>query len=127
MNANKELKLAYGLAIVLLIVGVLSYAAFPAKIPDTPVRIMFKSAAGKVLFDHKTHTAVEGYGITCAECHHTMEMGETEGAEACGDCHELESDDEDVPKRADAFHQQCIGCHDDFEAGPVDCSQCHIL
>lgn len=127
MNSNKELKLAYGLAIILLIVGVLSFAAFPAKSPDNPIRIMFKSAAGKVLFDHKTHRTADGYGISCADCHHTMEVGETEDVEACGDCHEPESDDEDFPKRSDAFHQQCIGCHEDFEAGPIECSACHII
>ena len=127
MNSNKELKLAYGLAIILLIVGVLSYAAFPSKIPDRPIRIMFKSAAGKVLFDHQTHTAVSGYGISCADCHHNLEVGEVDNVEACSACHEAESDDPDFPKRSDAFHRQCIGCHKDFESGPVECSACHVM
>ena len=45
-NASKELKLAYGIAIVLLIVGVLSYTAFSAKAPDEPLRIVFTGAGG---------------------------------------------------------------------------------
>jgi hypothetical protein len=51
MVLKKELQMAYGLAIVLFIVGVISYAAFPAKTPDRPVRLMFQSIAGNVLFD----------------------------------------------------------------------------
>jgi hypothetical protein len=27
----------------------------------------------------------------------------------------------------DAFHDQCIQCHREFEAGPEECSQCHVL
>lgn len=127
MASNKELRLAYGLAIIFLIVGVLSYAAFPAKAPETPLRIMFHSAAGKVLFDHQIHGSEVGYGAECADCHHELEAGEIEGAEACGACHEAESDDEDMPNRSDAFHQQCIGCHQDYGSGPEECAACHIL
>ena len=57
MTSKKELKLAYALAIILLIVGVLSYAAFSEKVPEEPIRLMFKCVAGKVLFDHKIHAA----------------------------------------------------------------------
>jgi len=126
MVSKKELQTAYGLAIVLFIVGVVSYAAFPAKTPEQPVRLMFKGIAGNVLFDHKTHTSPFGYGLSCRDCHHTLEEGETE-ASACIQCHELESDDPDVPKRDDAFHKQCIDCHRQFEAGPQECNSCHVL
>nr|MBL0699426.1 cytochrome C [Desulfobacterales bacterium] len=56
MTSKKELLLALILTLVLLVVGVISYAAFPAKAPDQPVRLMFKGVAGKVLFTHKMHT-----------------------------------------------------------------------
>ena len=46
------MQIAYILIIVLLFVGVISYAAFPAKTPDEPIRLMYKTVAGKVLFDH---------------------------------------------------------------------------
>jgi len=126
MVSKKELQTAYGLAIVLFIVGVVSYAAFPAKTPEQPVRLMFHSIAGNVLFDHKTHTSPFGYGLSCRDCHHTLEEGETE-ASACIQCHESESDDPDVPKRGDAFHKQCIDCHKQFGAGPQECASCHVL
>jgi len=146
MTPKKELRLAYTLAIVLFIVGVLSYAitAFSAKTPDSPTRLMFKGMAGKVLFDHKTHTQEDGYGISCGECHH--HPGEDEAAiRACGDCHRFtekentlpgacaecheadEIEDSEIKKRADAFHLQCINCHKENEAGPEKCASCHVM
>ena len=127
MKSNKELQIAYRLAIVLLVVGVLSYSAFSAKVPDQPVRVMFKCVAGKILFDHKAHI---DYGDSCTNCHHNLEEGET-NPESCGVCHESESQDEDVPGRGDAFHAQCIGCHKDSGAGPgsgdKECGLCHVM
>ena len=126
MAFKKEQRFAYILAAVLLVVGVVSYAAFPKKTPDRPIRIMFQGIAGKVLFGHQTHTADSGYAISCADCHHTLEAGETE-AQACLECHEQQSEDPDVPKRSDAFHRQCINCHQEIEAGPKECNACHVL
>ena len=127
MTSEQQLKLAYRLAIVLFIVGVLSYAAFSAPTPDRPVRLMFKTSAGKVLFDHQTHTDISGYGFSCGDCHHTLTAEEYADAQSCSECHEDETEDAEVPKRSDAFHQQCIGCHQDFGAGPEDCSSCHVM
>ncbi len=143
MASKKELWIAYGLAIYLLLVGVLSYAAFPAKTPAEPVRKVFTNAAGKVLFDHKTHASADGYSLSCADCHHHFETddmdirpcaechqaaADTESAsETCGDCHDMEEiEDHEVMPRVDAFHNQCITCHKDFGAGPEECSICHM-
>ena len=54
---------------------------------------------------------------------------EYDSAESCTECHDPDEGDEEVPKRADAFHQQCAGCHEDFGAGPVekDCAACHVM
>lgn len=143
MAPKKEPKLAYILAIVLLALGVLSYSAFSAKTPENPIRIMFKSAAGNVLFDHKTHLAASGYGLACTDCHHHPE--EEADLRACGDCHRHPEKEEKVPqscldcheldeiedtemlKRADAFHMQCINCHKEIEAGPEECRSCHVM
>ncbi len=144
MTSKKELQLAYGLIIVLFVVGVLSYAAFSAKTPDQPVRLMFKSVAGKVLFDHKTHTDDSGYGISCQDCHHHPEEDETD-FRACGECHSLPPEGEtlamscadchepdeiegtEMIKKGDAFHSQCIDCHKANEAGPEECASCHVM
>jgi hypothetical protein len=144
MNSKKELQYAYGLAILFFVVGVLSYAAFSQKPPERPVRVMFHSIAGKVLFDHKTHLADTGYGVSCVDCHHHPGEDETQST-ACLDCHKPkgaekeenqtclechgadEIEDTELPNRSDAFHTQCIGCHQEFEAGPRECSSCHVL
>ena len=127
MFSKKELALAYGVAVCLLVIGVISYAAFPLKSPENPLRLMFDVAAGNVLFNHKVHTVVEGYGLSCGDCHHTLAEDEYADAQSCSECHELDEGDEEVPKRADAFHLQCIGCHKDYEAGPTECIGCHAL
>jgi rRNA maturation endonuclease Nob1 len=91
--------------------------------------MMFNVAAGNVLFNHKIHSVEEGYGLSCEDCHHELLEGESDEAQACGECHDPDEGDEEVPKRADAFHQQCAGCHEDYEAGPVEkeCTLCHTL
>ena len=148
MAPKKELQVAYGLIAVLIVVGVLSYAAFPAKSPEVPIRLVYKVVAGKVLFDHKTHTSVEGYALACTDCHHHPSMDDS-ALRACGDCHNLPHTDDEgigVPEaclechdaedseitdtemvnRGDAFHEQCIGCHKDYGAGALECAECHV-
>lgn len=145
MDSNKELRIAYGLAVILLIVGVLSYAAFSEKVPEEPIRQMFQTSAGKVLFQHKLHTDTSGYGVSCYDCHHHPEDDE-EALRACGDCHgpgneyteEIlnsctdchdadELEDLEMTKKSDAMHSQCIDCHKDFDAGPLECAECHVM
>ncbi len=142
MASKTEIKIAYSLAIYFLFLGVLSYAVFSAEKPETPVRVMFNSAPGKVLFDHTTHTGDSGYGLECKDCHHHP-LEEEADLSACGkchiqgqaeplpvscqDCHEAdEIEDTEMLKRGDAFHAQCIGCHQEFGGGPIDCAECHV-
>jgi hypothetical protein len=146
MFSKKELKLAYGVAACLLVIGVISYAAFPLKAPEEPLRIMYTLAAGNVLFNHKMHTAEGDYGLSCFDCHHHPVDDESsliacsdchtppaEGEavnETCLDCHdESEIEDSEIVTGADAFHLQCGGCHKDFGAGPTEkeCAKCHAL
>jgi hypothetical protein len=143
MAPNKQLQLAYGLAIVLFVVAVISYAGHSAKAPDPPLRMMYQTNAGKVLFDHQTHMTAKGYGLACADCHHhppgeqdTRACGECHGgperqaaiAETCQQCHEPDFfDPTEITKRSDAFHDQCIGCHRQYGSGPEACNACHVL
>ena len=144
MFSKNELKLAGAVAICLLVIGVISYAAFPLKAPDEPLRLMYTVAAGNVLFNHKVHATVEGYGLDCFECHHHPPEDES-ALVACGGCHlppaeeeevnetclechdESDFEDTEMITRGDALHLQCINCHQDFEAGPVECTGCHTL
>jgi predicted CXXCH cytochrome family protein len=125
MKAKTEQTLAFCLGIVCFIVGVVCYAAFPVNTPEEPVRIMFKSAAGNVFFDHKGHASDDGYGIDCNDCHHAFDAEESEQPTSCGDCHEPDSSEES-PKISDAFHMQCVGCHEDEGMGPTECAECHV-
>ena len=146
MTPKKDARYVFGLAIFFFAVGVCCYAAFPKKTPDTPVRIMFTSIAGKVLFDHKTHLDASGFGLSCFDCHHHPGEGE-ESLLACRECHDSrgeqkpaaekevclqchgagEIEDAELLNRGDAFHAQCIDCHRNFGAGAVECSSCHVL
>ena len=61
MFSKNELKLAYAVAVCLLALGVISYAAFPLQAPEEPLRLRFTVAAGNVLF--VAVTAVESDGL----------------------------------------------------------------
>jgi hypothetical protein len=144
MTSKRQRLITYGLAIHLLLIAIICYAAFPQKSPDTPIRLMFHTAAGKVFFDHDTHDSANGYGLACIDCHHHP-SDEAEALRACGDCHQSLPEGEEFPESCldchdteeiegsevggleDAFHGQCIKCHSDFEAGPTDCSGCHVI
>ncbi|MFO8049867.1 MAG: cytochrome c3 family protein [Desulfosudaceae bacterium] len=186
---KENVKLAYGLAAVLLIVGIICYAAGSGSRPEEPVRIVFSGIAGDVLFDHLGHLDYEGdcyschhHGdgspfMACSECHqaddpetvpavcddchplswepyihdeHHRLLRDEPGSWTCQDCHSI-PEGESIPyacgdchdpydeyfveiaeeiqmkyeKSEDAFHDQCIGCHQDYGAGPVECSMCH--
>lgn len=142
MASKLQIKIAIGLAVYLLFVGVCAYAFFSDQKPDIPVRMMLHTTAGKVLFDHKTHAGDTGYALSCNDCHH--HPPDTDEYVACGDCHtpgdtdpvpetcldchdESEVEDFEMIKRGDAFHGQCIVCHKEYGAGPMDCAQCHVL
>jgi hypothetical protein len=153
MNSKNELQLAFRLAIILLVAGLFCYAAFPVTPPERPVRLAYQTKAGKVLFDHKTHLSDSGYGLSCGDCHNHTDDGETEAetygncsnchlkpgemkkpeemervGQTCNECHDPEDYDlEEMTARVDAIHTQCISCHENFEAGPVDCAACHAM
>ncbi len=121
MNSKRDLQIASLLIIVLLIAGITCYAAFPPSVPKQPVRIMFQTSAGKVLFGHASHVA--DYDLSCEECHHNLDDEKTY---KCSDCHEKTGDD-DMPSLSDAMHTKCKGCHEDNGSGPVECNSCHVL
>ena len=100
-----------------------------------------------VLLNHGTHMGMGSEG--CLECHHVYdkeknnildeaELNEMEAEEyitldvnlqkdasayKCASCH----NNKDVTKikSREAFHRQCIGCHEKEASGPVLCGECH--
>lgn len=140
MTSKKHRMIVYGVTTLLLLVAVVCYAAFPVQPPQEPLRLMYQTMAGKVLFDHQTHSEVDGYALDCADCHHDHPEGEPVDVEevvACGQCHPIQSqvipaskfcldchDEEeltapDLSTRSDALHQQCTQCHLEFGTGPM--------
>ncbi|MDA8140490.1 MAG: cytochrome c3 family protein [Desulfobacteraceae bacterium] len=149
MTSKKHRMIMYGVAIQLFLIAIVCYAAFPIKTPEEPLRRMYNTNAGRVLFDHQAHASVKGYALNCLDCHHKHGDEEIppvacglchpplpQGAtfpESCFDCHADASEIEnpETMKRSDAFHKQCIGCHEEYGKGPKagseNCSKCHIL
>jgi hypothetical protein len=147
MTSKKHRMIVYGVAVQLLVVAIVCYAAFPVKKPEEPIRLIYQTNVGKVLFDHKTHTGEKGLGLNCFDCHHHPPDDEAalaacgqchlpapeEGVvpESCLECHDASDvEDSEYPKRSDALHRQCWQCHEEYEQGPTsgsdDCSKCHM-
>ncbi len=121
MKSQRDLILALFLMIIFLITGIVCYASFSPPAPDEPMRIMFQTKAGKVLFTHSAHSF--DYTNSCEECHHLTSFPPSYD---CSECHFKEGDPL-MLSREDALHEQCIECHNHMGAGPVECDSCHTL
>jgi len=66
---------------------------------------------------------------SCKSCHIPVDMTQYEGDyTSCNSCHEAETRELVLP-RMNAFHDQCMSCHEEMGAGPYgpdNCNQCHI-
>ncbi len=126
MDRNKERVLACALMCALFLVGTVCYAFFPVEAETPPDRVLLstKGKAAKVIFDHAVHA--DEYA-ECTDCHHLWEEEDIADIEACTSCHEREMDeDDDIPNRYDAFHSQCLDCHEENDADLGECSNCHV-
>lgn len=65
----------------------------------------------------------------CSYCHEEREADPADaGSVSCSTCHEEKTADL-IPERTAAFHGQCMGCHEEFGAGPYgddSCNRCHM-
>ncbi len=85
-----------------------------------------KPALGKDgTFNHDAHS--REYGLYCSDCHHNYQQGQEQPPQHCTACHQKGMGGGMMPGRKEAFHKQCIGCHENFGAGPArtECSACH--
>lgn len=121
MTSQRDLIIAVFLMVIFLITGIVCYASFTPPVTDEPMRIMFQTKAGKVLFTHSVHSSE--YTSDCTECHHLTSFPPSFD---CSECHFKEGDAL-MLSREGAFHDQCIKCHDYMGAGPVECDSCHTL
>jgi hypothetical protein len=136
MTSKKHRMIVFGVAALLLLIAIVCYAAYPMEKPETPIRLMYQTKAGKVLFDHQTHAGVEGYGLDCYDCHHHP-PDEEDALVGCGQCHltkpeegvvpenclechdTSDVEDSEYPKHSDALHMKCSTCHKEFGRGPI--------
>lgn len=153
ITSNKQLQISVWITAILLVVGILIYifTAFADKKSDAnqeekpPIRVLYNTPSGKVLFDHKAHTSETKYGLSCIDCHHHPE-DEEEAIRSCNDCHVypnkettvnptcLDCHEEDEVEGVETNNQvhpahsrgECIKCHREFGKGPVDCNTCHF-
>jgi len=106
-----------------------------------------KHEKGIVQFSHKKHA--EDYKATCGDCHHDAKgkplanLKATDKVQSCIECHKKPGEKpkgKDAPKlskkealeyHAEALHDNCQGCHKDFNkknnstAAPTTCVKCH--
>ncbi|MGE4551879.1 MAG: cytochrome c3 family protein [Desulfovibrionaceae bacterium] len=137
------------IAAVLLLVAVAGYLV-PSGHAEAPVRLLFDSAGGKVLFAHQDHAKT--YGVDCRRCHHAG-FDET-SPRPCGDCHPAgfeapfatEHQTRFKPDQCGQCHharldgmtfdhaahqaildKDCQACHHgpDIEPEPMACNNCH--
>lgn len=77
-----------------------------------------------VPFDHDRHSE----NLDCTQCHHVYENGqnrwEPDMETRCSACHS--PGDQGRLGLRQAWHRQCLGCHEKNPAAPVMCGQCHV-
>lgn len=86
------------------------------------------------LVDKTRDSKLAGYyhseqGTLCQGCHHHSPPAEK--PPACSSCHgeKIEADDAFRPGLLGAYHQQCIGCHQNMgieKPAARDCNACHV-
>lgn len=92
---------------------------------DSPIIKKTEDLYGPVRFKHSRHAAQLK---DCALCHHRRPLDPAaKETTRCSACHQ-DAFHPDQPERLGlkaAFHQQCMGCHQEMQQGPTDCLGCH--
>ncbi|MFH1886919.1 MAG: cytochrome c3 family protein [Pseudomonadota bacterium] len=135
MDSKKERRIAYVVLVVAFLVGTVSMVSFAGKTPEEPVRILFQTNAGRVIFDHQVHAAGDGYGLDCQGCHHaaTVGTGPVDTAEVCWKCHDFDDDTYNMENfnhigHYEEYAQDCLECHGERDFDPQAlraCTSCH--
>ena len=75
-----------------------------------------------IAFKHEEHV---DYANGCTDCHHHS-FG-VEAVPSCRSCHKTKGTPKGHKRLGlmDAYHQQCIDCHNKNESGPTTCDACH--
>ncbi len=129
MGKTLSNRIAVLLLVASLAVGVASFCYYDAKPPpEEPVRVVYNSKGGLVVFDHAAHMA--RMEDDCTVCHHYD--GDEEEKENCRTCHQ----ENDIPimqayhQKGEDFqdddtYQSCMSCHEEKGRNPKNCRGCH--
>jgi hypothetical protein len=112
---------------LIVISGIIAVIGYNVNGNSSPVRVLFKTKGGPVIFTHKAH--IEGYADDCSQCHHSGETGEEPDSWRCRSCH-IQGSPYDSICEDQAPHKQCIGancttCHEAYGMDPGECGFCH--
>jgi len=83
-----------------------------------------------VPFNHDEHNEKADLQ-ECNVCHHMyddhgrLQQDMDSVGIPCADCHALRQEG-NAPDLREAYHGQCWGCHEQRNAGPVMCGECHV-
>ena len=94
----------------------------PKKMPDYFIFNKDSEIFEPVTFPHLIHFEIIG---DCKTCHHHHDSEHV--TTACKTCHDASFDAENLEKPGlkGAFHRKCMGCHKEYDSGPVVCIDCH--
>jgi len=92
----------------------------PRTAPRTVNLNHIKEEHGPVVFDHDTHILTAKF---CTDCHHSH-TGYSP-FKSCRTCHGPGKEAAEDLDLEDAYHEQCMGCHEKDDQGPTDCEDCH--
>jgi hypothetical protein len=66
----------------------------------------------------------------CSDCHAKKDMKKFKDLySSCLPCHQVKKIKQLLPTRTDAFHKQCLSCHQELKKGPFgenSCNKCHF-
>ncbi|MFO7832080.1 MAG: cytochrome c3 family protein [Desulfuromonadaceae bacterium] len=97
---------------------------------DSPIIKEREDHYTPVRFNHGQHAASVD---DCTVCHHKRPVEDVSFSPnpelvRCSACHQ-QSFDPEFPERLGlkaAYHQRCIGCHEEEDRGPQVCADCHL-
>jgi len=93
----------------------------PTELPHAKIVKTLYDQATRSKLANRFHVRTE---VLCAGCHHHSPVGER--PPPCQSCHgQAASATQDKPALTNAYHRQCIGCHQKMAHPAQGCTDCH--